>query len=340
VLKISFINVGYGEGILLEASETDSAVPPFVILIDGGSAEDEEYAGNTTGRIRAEDYLARRGITSLDLAVITHVHEDHVPGLEGFFARGGTIKNLWTTALIPAEYAGVQFSCNGCPCSLRKFLAALNSYNRLLRALEKTSCVIQEINAPQSSVALTKQLSVDVVSPAQDNARELVNKIRALYSQNTKHNSSAEFFTLASRIDSELNAYSLVLRFLYGGRRIFLPGDATPNNAPHPFGKEFLGADILKLAHHGQRDSITEDFIRAVSPHAVVTCSSSDRRYDSAHPDVYRAIESALGRTPVYLFSDDIDIKANLLTKKPHEAVVVTIGEEAEGEIRYDVSDE
>jgi beta-lactamase superfamily II metal-dependent hydrolase len=78
MLRISFINVGYGEAILLEDVEPGKA--PFVLLIDGGSAEPEEYEGGT-GRIRAAEYLAKRGISHLDRAVITHPHEDHVPGL-------------------------------------------------------------------------------------------------------------------------------------------------------------------------------------------------------------------------------------------------------------------
>jgi hypothetical protein len=56
VLKITFINVGYGEGILVEAGEGDARQ---TILIDGGSGEDEEYSQGAK-RIRAKDYLAQK----------------------------------------------------------------------------------------------------------------------------------------------------------------------------------------------------------------------------------------------------------------------------------------
>ena len=62
-LRLTFINVGYGEA----------------ILIDGGSAADSEFADRTSGRIRAEEYLAP--LPRLDLAVSTHIHEDHLCGL-------------------------------------------------------------------------------------------------------------------------------------------------------------------------------------------------------------------------------------------------------------------
>jgi hypothetical protein len=64
VLEITFINVGYGEGILVEyIIEGFSRNRPFVLLIDGGSAGDEEYKGGNTGRIRTVEYLPARGIT-------------------------------------------------------------------------------------------------------------------------------------------------------------------------------------------------------------------------------------------------------------------------------------
>jgi competence protein ComEC len=97
MLVITFINVGYGESILLEAGENKSKT---VILIDGGSGEDGEYTGNT-GRIRTVEYLAKKGIAVLDLAVVSHVHEDHVCGLEQFVRAGGGIKKLVTLRELP-----------------------------------------------------------------------------------------------------------------------------------------------------------------------------------------------------------------------------------------------
>mgnify|MGYP000252487902 CR=1 FL=1 len=59
----------------------DAARPDgrFYALIDGGSAADSEFADRTSGRIRAEEYLAP--LPRLDLAVSTHIHEDHLCGL-------------------------------------------------------------------------------------------------------------------------------------------------------------------------------------------------------------------------------------------------------------------
>lgn len=78
-LRLTFINVGYGEAILIDAPDAARPDGRFYALIDGGSAADSEFADRTSGRIRAEEYLAP--LPRLDLAVSTHIHEDHLCGL-------------------------------------------------------------------------------------------------------------------------------------------------------------------------------------------------------------------------------------------------------------------
>lgn len=73
-MEIAFINVGYGDAILIQAHG-------FTMLLDGGSAMASEF-DRFAHRIRAADYLERVGISHIDLLVISHIHEDHVCGLE------------------------------------------------------------------------------------------------------------------------------------------------------------------------------------------------------------------------------------------------------------------
>ena len=80
-LTVTFVNVGYGEAILLESPDPSKPDGVFTALIDGGSAEDSEFADRSSGRVRLEEYLEKRGIRRLDLAVSTHIHEDHLCGL-------------------------------------------------------------------------------------------------------------------------------------------------------------------------------------------------------------------------------------------------------------------
>ena len=50
-MKLTFVNVGYGEAILLECPDPAFPGGCFTMLIDGGGADPAEFAGNTSGRI-------------------------------------------------------------------------------------------------------------------------------------------------------------------------------------------------------------------------------------------------------------------------------------------------
>ena len=52
-LRLTFINVGYGEAILIDAPDAARPDGRSYALIDGGSAADSEFADRTSGRIRA-----------------------------------------------------------------------------------------------------------------------------------------------------------------------------------------------------------------------------------------------------------------------------------------------
>ena len=103
-MDITFINVGYGESILITCEDPGQEDGLFVMLIDGGSDMDSEYVGNS-GRIRAADFLMKRGIRHIDLLVFSHVHEDHTCGLVPIIA-GIPVKKYWTSIRLSPEHYG------------------------------------------------------------------------------------------------------------------------------------------------------------------------------------------------------------------------------------------
>jgi len=337
VLKITFINVGYGESILLETGENNSKT---VILIDGGSGDDAEYnsgsEGTTcTGRIRTKDYLSKRGIDVLDIAIVTHAHEDHVCGLEQFAAAGGRIKKLLTVRKLPqnrGELATDWIRDSG----TRNFFAALNSYSRLLAMMEEQGAEVIEIDDRTGTLRLAEDLDGEILAPSFERAEELFNRITVLY----RGTQDPVFMAAAEALGADLNDYSLVLMLCYKGGKFLLPGDAAPERlfSDICFRKALaagkLQAQMLKLAHHGQADSVNETFIKAVSPSLVVTCASSDRRYQSANPFVYTLIEDCMsqkGIKPVFLFSDCIDDNPWDYAAFPRKRVEITMDGESTG---------
>lgn len=68
-LRIDFIDVGQGDGILLETKKQ-------VILVDGGSTQLKKL-----GEQRLEPLLKSRGIRKIDMAFVSHGDQDHISGL-------------------------------------------------------------------------------------------------------------------------------------------------------------------------------------------------------------------------------------------------------------------
>ena len=72
-MTLDFINVGYGDAILIRSGS-------FTMLVDCGDWTVGD-GGPDSQRISAADFLRQEGIETLDLLVLTHLHRDHSGGL-------------------------------------------------------------------------------------------------------------------------------------------------------------------------------------------------------------------------------------------------------------------
>ena len=76
------------------------------------------------------------------------------------------------------------------------------------------------------------------------------------------------------------NERSLVLAVDYAGRRLLLTGDAGEATERVLLGRygAALGADVLKVGHHGSRFSTTPEFLAAVAPEVALVSVRADPR--------------------------------------------------------------
>jgi|GEM_PF-432167 len=86
-LMFDFISVGQGDSILITKGSR-------AVLIDAGGMR----TGFETGRFVVGPHLLRRGVTRLDLAVITHSHPDHAGGMPFILERFGA-DQVWTNVV-------------------------------------------------------------------------------------------------------------------------------------------------------------------------------------------------------------------------------------------------
>jgi competence protein ComEC len=92
------------------------------------------------------------------------------------------------------------------------------------------------------------------------------------------------------------NDDSLVLRLRYGDRSILLPGDAE-RLAEHAIlaenGPEILRSDVLKIGHHGGKNSTTPEFLSAVDPRIAIISVGEANPYGHPSPELLQRLEAA-----------------------------------------------
>ena len=92
------------------------------------------------------------------------------------------------------------------------------------------------------------------------------------------------------------NNDSLVMRLKFGNETVLLPGDAE-KQVEHTMleenSAEDLHADVLKIGHHGSKNSSTEEFLRAVHPKIAIVSAGEDNPYGHPSPEALQRLEEA-----------------------------------------------
>lgn len=322
-MKLTFVNVGYGEAVLLECPDPARPGGAFVMVIDGGSGEDEEYRDRSSGRVPLAEYLSAGKLDHIDVMVCTHVHEDHLCGLTPLPGRWPP-GEFWQT--LPES---LHRSLRPLPPlpeaapSQRKFLQSINDYRTLCAGVEAGGGVIKAVSAGWE-VRPCPGLTVRCLGPSRARAAELA----ALYEDLHREEDPAAFLRKLSALDGAMNNYSLILLLEYRGTRVLLPGD-TNRLGYGGIDPAELRAHIFKVGHHGQRDGADAALIAAVRPEAVVCCASSDRRYQSAHPELLKLLSDS----GADLWFSDCPPGLGL---PPHRALVFSVGAEGAFTAEYD----
>jgi competence protein ComEC len=108
-----------------------------------------------------------------------------------------------------------------------------------------------------------------------------------------------EFFWPASVGDAAASAKnndSLVLRLRYGNRTILLPGDAekaAERAILSHSSQADLQADVLKVGHHGSKNSTMPEFLASVRPRMAIISAGEENPYGHPSRDLLARLEDA-----------------------------------------------
>ena len=254
-LTAHFIDVGQGDCILLQFNDKS-------ILIDGGPAE--------TGP-RVEEYLRRQNVTSLDLLILTHPHDDHIGGLiavlEDFPVKQAMDNGENDSSLI---------------------------YKRFRALIEKKNIIYAPAYAGQE-IDLDPALKIEVLWPPQGGLSG-----GAKLSRNAAMKNPWES-VMVRVISGDMNQNSLVLRITYGRISLLLMGDADTVVENSLVSSGFnLSSQILKVGHHGGTSASRSEFLEKVRPAVSVISVGEGNLY--GYPtkrtlDALQAVGSRVYRT-------------------------------------------
>ena len=317
--QVTLINVGNGDAILVEIPDMDCHEGKFIMIIDGGSGEASESENQSTGRIRAVDYLEKKGIRHIDVMVNTHIHEDHTCGLLSI-AHRWTPGELWQ--ILPKDVIMMmkQLTQKAQTESESKFIAALNDYRELCNLVEDRGGRVIQMTPHHTgckSICLAKGAYVKVLGPERQALDRQIRWMKELYQEGNTG--------VLPLMDKHMNSASMLQHLTCGGKTFLLTGDTE--NTCYTGCMQEIKADVFKIGHHGQTNSLTPEILHAVSPQFAAICVSSDRRYNSAAPQILKMLHDA--KIPVY-YSDCPDVPPYTDGIEPHHAVVFRVMKEGE----------
>lgn len=315
--QVTFINVGNGDAILVEVPNGNCREGRFVMLIDGGSNENAEYEETATERIRAAEYLEQKGVGHIDIMVCTHIHEDHTCGLLPV-AKKWLPGELWqpfpmeTVSMM--KYLWMKAETE----SGNKIIAALNDFHKLTTYVKENGGKVL-----QKTPFMGRSERVEVLGPSAAALERENEWMKELYGEGHTE--------LLPEMDRYMNSASLLLRFTCGGKTFLFTGDTEKDCYKDCMEK--IRADVFKIGHHGQENSLSREVLQAVSPKATVICVSSDRRYESGSPVVLQMLAEAGVRT---YYSDCPAVPPYTDGVTAHRAVVFQVGKDETLQVAYE----
>lgn len=314
MLTLEFINVGYGDAIFIRETRADGAA--FTMLVDCGD-EDIGSGGQGSHRITAAEFLSQRGVETLDLLVLTHLHLDHCGGLPAVLERVW-VKEFWCNHLPQGGGASAQGIV---PEGGRNLLRAYDIFTQAVASLQAQGTQIRCFHSSQPELRpWGGGLCVSLF------CEEL-----GLFEEQERIWRRAEMGTATGqeldRLDRFINNTSLRLRLRYGTRSVELPGDVYAAC----WEKHILApCDVVKLPHHGHRDAWTPQLAERLRPTYGVVSTSSDRRDDCPSQGIIAQMQAS----GTALFFTDAVTRSGI-SPHYHETVRVEVAEQGDLAIAY-----
>ncbi|HMB68802.1 MAG TPA: hypothetical protein VKU85_05800, partial [bacterium] len=290
LLSFTMIDVGWGDALYLETPDGRN------VLIDAGHPREPDrrppVLGDGATRMHpVRWFLQKRGVTSLDFASLSHVHEDHIGGFYG------DNFNVCTDGLL-VNYIPSTGASND-PCRSRVF-----PVGTFLDILEKTP---GSINGPYEDLAdVLDSLEVYGIldrhvylrageSSLTETSLAWGADLRVDLLAAGRKDYLLPDFILGAEAGSVQNNDSMIYRVQYGSFVMILMGDgelATEQYLQNSYPQELLQTTMLKLGHHGSSDANSERWLRVADPVVAFIPNAVSENPGVEHPFVMNRLRN------------------------------------------------
>ncbi|WP_082882550.1 DNA internalization-related competence protein ComEC/Rec2 [Paenibacillus swuensis] len=267
--SVHFIDVGQGDCIFIRTPEGRT------MLIDGGGTLQFTKSGEEW-RIRRDPYevgrkmlvplLKQRGIHTIDYVVLSHQDQDHIGGLQAVL-EDIPVGNVVFNGTLKEHSEGV--------------------YKLFRTAMDKRSVLIAADRGKK--LTLDPDTTIEFLFPEDEDGND--NTIISAPEQN-----EVSLIMLMKMAQST---------FLFTGDAGMPSEDLLMSLTPRPplsasGDEESPRLDVLKIGHHGSKNSTSETWLQYWHPRMAVISAGSNNLYGHPHPDVLSKLKaegSAVYRT-------------------------------------------
>lgn len=295
MLRIHFINVAEGDAILLQYKEQNDTKN---ILVDTGHIKLPYSPGSC--RQTAGQYLKRIGVSHLDILILTHLHIDHVGGLQAVREQA-QIDRLYSSyiPLATGWRKGEQISEDPL---INDLTDELKRFAENIRYLKEYGCSLYQI-LEDRIIYNQGNLCVKILC-ADWNMVEVQNLIYHDMMECIPVSDSLKHWAAAIRNDN-----SMRVAVTYAGRRIQLEADYYYKEKEW---RTLQPCDILKVNHHGDAKSLTEEMARRIHPrYAIISCQ---REYVAKNDRPSKCTTESLRRAGATVYYTDSYLEEGVTT--------------------------
>ena len=317
-MELHAVNVGYGDAFFFEWNGHS-------LLLDTGSGLDGEYCEHPE-RVDIVSFLIERKVSRIDTLIISHIHEDHVGKLKEVLEHF-SVGKLWIpkgfmTFQKDVPKVDIEFSKN----SSKYFYKSLQDFGEAL-------AYCQAKGIPVGTLAHGDSMELDGLRIEVLGAKDsILEDFLSLYAQLKECREDSQKEGIIEKMDAMSNHTCMLLKIRYKALSGLFCGDNTPKHWDEAIQEKLSDITWIKIPHHGQVDSLSEHFMRKMPLEFCLTTASSDRRYNSANPEVYKALRQWAKedkRKLKVLFTDpSTEYSAFSEVKYGNRSICFSIGEE------------